>query len=156
MREQDDIADSPLASYWPDMARELDSVEDCAREVCHEAAQLGYALAITVATSLIAQTIERSGGTLLNVNAHELIERVASFLLDSSNPRRDTDVLAFTSGLYARLGVSQTELANKHGVTRASFSKRCKNLQEKLGLPPSRGMKSEKACKTYAKTNGKL
>lgn len=155
-RELSDIADSSAASYWPDIASELDSVEDCAREVCHEAGLIGLAIGITIAAALISQTIERCGGVLMNVNAHESLERAVMLLADSRRPRLDIDVLIFATGLYARLGLSGTKLAEKHGITRAAFSKRCKIVQKKLGIPPSRGMKSEKACQTYSLTNGKI
>lgn len=84
----------------------------------------------------------------------ELVERIAILIIDSPNPRLDADTLAFMAGFHIRMGKSGTELSAKYGLSRAAWSKRCKRLQEKLGLPPSRGMKSEAACRTYAITNG--
>jgi hypothetical protein len=84
----------------------------------------------------------------------ELIERISILLIDAPNPRLEADTLGFMAGFHIRMGKSGTELSAKYGLSRAAWSKRCKRLQEKLGLPPSRSMKSEAACKTYATTNG--
>ena len=84
----------------------------------------------------------------------ELVERVSILLIDAPNPRLEADTLGFMAGFYIRMGKSGTELSAKYGLSRAAWSKRCKRLQIKLGLPPSRSMKSEQACRTYAVTNG--
>ena len=154
--EHSDISDSPLASYWPDLASEIDTVEDCAREVCSEAVLVGISIGITLAASLITKTVERCGGVVMNVTAHETIERIAGYMLDTDNPRLASYVLAFTAGLFAPMGMSETKIAEKLGITRAAFSKRVKNLQALLALPPSRGMKSAKASQVYKVTNGKI
>jgi hypothetical protein len=84
----------------------------------------------------------------------ELVERISILLIDAPNPRLEADTLGFMAGFHIRMGKSGTELSAKYGLSRAAWSKRCKRLQEKLGLPPSRSMKSEQACRTYAITNG--
>lgn len=86
----------------------------------------------------------------------EVVERIAILLIDAENVRLEADTLAFVAGFYARMGKSGTELASKYGLHRATWSKRCKQMQRRLGLPPSRGMKSERACLTYAQTNGAM
>ncbi len=86
----------------------------------------------------------------------EVIGGIVILLIDSPNIRLEADTLAFMAGFHARMGRSGAELASRYGLTRAAWSKRVKFLQHKLGLPPSRFMKSEAACKVYAQTNGKL
>ncbi len=86
----------------------------------------------------------------------EVVERIAILLIDAENIRLEADTLAFMAGFYTRMGKSGTELGAKYGLHRATWSKRCKQLQRRLGLPPSRGMKSEQACRTYAQTNGAM
>lgn len=84
----------------------------------------------------------------------ELVERISILFMDAQNPRLEAHVLSFASGLSTQMGISGTEIAAKFGLSRAAFSKRCIQLKNKLGLPPSRAMKSEHACRTYAVTNG--
>jgi hypothetical protein len=42
-----------------------------------------------------------------------------------------------------------TEIAKRHGITRAAVSKRCVELTELLDLPPSRAMRSLTARMAY-------
>lgn len=66
--------------------------------------------------------------------------------------RLDMNSFFFANGLEFLLEVkTQTELAKKYGVTRASVSVRVKNWQKALGIKPSVFMKSESACKSYRK-----
>jgi len=66
--------------------------------------------------------------------------------------RLDMNAFFFANGLEFLLEVkTQTELAKKYGVTRASVSVRVKKWQSALGLKPSMFMKSESACKAYKK-----
>lgn len=60
------------------------------------------------------------------------------------------DVRLFGTCQYIALGVpgqpTMTELAKRHGVTRAEISRRVKHIQRKMNLPPSIYMKSDHAC----------
>lgn len=86
----------------------------------------------------------------------EVVEGIAILIIDAENIRLEADTLAFMAGFHARLGRSGTELGARYGLSRAAWSKRCVALRRKLGLPPSRAMKSEEACRVYAQTNGAL
>jgi len=68
----------------------------------------------------------------------------------ASNPLLVFDAVCFATGVLALDGQSQTELAKRHGVSRAAFSKIAIQWVKTFGIRPSRGMKSSKACKTYA------
>jgi hypothetical protein len=46
-------------------------------------------------------------------------------------------------------GDSMTEIAKRHGVTRAAVSKRCVELTRALNLNPSRAMRSVSARQSY-------
>jgi len=67
-----------------------------------------------------------------------------------SNPLLVFDAVCFATGVLALDGQSQTELAMRHGVSRAAFSKIATQWVRTFGLRPSRGMKSAKARKTYS------
>jgi DNA polymerase-1 len=58
------------------------------------------------------------------------------------------ECIALVSGLNYS-GASMTQIAAKHGITRAAVSKRCVELTELLGIRPSRAMRSLTARKRY-------
>ena len=74
--------------------------------------------------------------------------RIIAEILESKNARLTTECLALVTGV-GFLGDSETDIARRFKVTRAAVSKRCVELCEKLGLPPARAMKSEKARESY-------
>ena len=69
-------------------------------------------------------------------------------ILNHSNARLTAECIALASGL-AYSGASMTEIAQRHGITRAAVSKRCVELTELLNLRPSRAMRSLTARKSY-------
>lgn len=68
----------------------------------------------------------------------------------SRNPLLVFDAVCFATGVLALDGQSQTELAKRHGVSRAAFSKIATQWVTTFGIRPSRGMKSAKARRTYS------
>lgn len=76
----------------------------------------------------------------------DIVRKVIAPWTESQSP----DVRLFGTCQYIALGVpgqpTMTELAKRHGVTRAEISRRVKHIQKKMGLPPSVYMKSEHAC----------
>ena len=76
------------------------------------------------------------------------IRRVVGEILCHDNARLTTECIALVSGL-AYTGSSMTEIAQRHGISRAAVSKRCVELTELLDLPPSRAMRSLTARKSY-------
>jgi hypothetical protein len=65
------------------------------------------------------------------------------------NPMLAFDAACFASGLMDIEGLSEAALAERHGVTRAGFSKLVVQWSETFGLPPSRGMRSKRARRIY-------
>ena len=86
---------------------------------------------------------------------HDVIEILRHFVADlisEGNTRLTVECLAVALGLSAYNGQSMTEIAKRHGVTRAAVSKRCVDITTHLNLPPSRAMRSAIARKTYQKS----
>ncbi|RYD60860.1 MAG: hypothetical protein EOP83_18430 [Verrucomicrobiaceae bacterium] len=81
-------------------------------------------------------------------SVHSAIRRVVAEILCHDNARLTTECIALVSGL-SYTGSSMTEIAKRHGITRAAVSKRCVELTELLDLPPSRAMRSLTARKRY-------
>ena len=79
---------------------------------------------------------------------HQAIRRVIAEILYHDNARLTTECIALVSGLIYS-GDSMSEIARRHGVTRAAVSKRCVELTEMLDLPPSRAMRTLTARKRY-------
>lgn len=82
-------------------------------------------------------------------DATEALRHLVADLLSEGNTRLTLECLAVALGLSAYNGESMTEIAKRHGITRAAVSKRCVDITERLNLTPSRAMRSEMARKTY-------
>jgi len=76
------------------------------------------------------------------------VRRVIAEVISHSNARLTAECIAIASGL-SYTGSSETEIAKRHGITRAAVSKRCVELTELLGLRPSRAMRSLTARQSY-------
>ena len=78
----------------------------------------------------------------------DIVRRLIGEILGMQNRSLTVECLAIVSGL-SYFGDSMSEIAMRHGVTRAAVSKRCVELTERLSLPPSRAMRSLTARKSY-------
>ena len=76
------------------------------------------------------------------------VRRVLGEVLNHGNARLTAECIALVSGLGYD-GATMTEIAKRHGITRAAVSKRCDELTEMLDLRPSRAMRSLTARKSY-------
>ena len=81
---------------------------------------------------------------------HDVLRRLIGELADQNQSRLSLDCLALVTGL-SYVGLSMTEIAQRHGVTRAAVSKRCVELTKALRLKPSRAMRSLLARSSYRK-----
>lgn len=79
---------------------------------------------------------------------HDLLRRLVGELIGQDNARLSLECLALVTGLVY-CGDSMTEIAKRHGVTRAAVSKRCVELTRALNLQPSRAMRSLPARQSY-------
>lgn len=82
------------------------------------------------------------------------LRKVCGEITATPNIRLSVEVLELVSGVCYE-GASQTQIATRHNITRAAVSKRCVRMCERLGLPPSRSMKSEGAREIYASAQEK-
>ena len=78
----------------------------------------------------------------------DALRRVLGEILSHDNARLTVECIALVSGLNYT-GCSMTDIARRHGITRAAVSKRCVELTELLDLRPSRAMRSLTARKRY-------
>ncbi len=83
-------------------------------------------------------------------SATEILRHLVADIIYEDNTRLTIDCLSIALGLRVYDGDSMTKVAKRHGITRAAVSKRCVDITERLKLPPSRAMRSEKARKIYS------
>jgi len=132
-----DIAESPGASVGAPRVSAGDSLEAILADYPH------------LEAAIEERARQMSGGS----NGGDMLRKIALLFIDQSRLALNADCLAFVSGLAIRMGESGTSLARKHGVSRQAFHKRCGELMNELGLPPSRAMKSRQARKSYIISN---
>ena len=83
----------------------------------------------------------------------ETVRRVVSFIRSSDRSRLTVDCLYLALGDAELEGVTMTEVATKHGLTKAAISKRTRTVRERLHLPPNANNKSSRAVRQYGATN---
>jgi hypothetical protein len=132
-----DMADSPAASEEAPSTPGSDTLDAIIADYPH-----------------LMQAIEDRARELAG-GAHgaEILRRLALLFIDERRRALNADCLSFVSGLSVRMGESGTSLARRHGITRQAFHKRCSELMEELGLPPSRAMKSLSARASFRASN---
>jgi hypothetical protein len=84
-------------------------------------------------------------------DATEILRYFVADLLSEGNTRLTVECLAVALGLSSYDGETMTDIAKRHGITRAAVSKRCVDITERLNLPPSRAMRSTRARRIYQK-----
>ena len=119
---EEDLADSPLASETPDISGGID-----------------------------AAVSTQDAAPMNDDRLWDVLRRLLGELLNQKNATLTIECLAVVSGI-GFTGDSMTEIARRNGVSRAAVSKRCVELTEKLGLPPSRAMRSLTARVSYARS----
>lgn len=84
-------------------------------------------------------------------DATEILRHLVADLLSEGNTRLTVECLAVALGLSAYNGETMTDIAKRHGITRAAVSKRCVDITKRLNLQPSRAMRSTQARRIYQK-----
>ena len=102
--------------------------------------------------SLLARAAEPvtddSSASEISPDVMDVLRRILGELMAQDNIRLTLECLALVTGL-SYSGSSMTEIAKRHGVTRAAVSKRCVDITNALGLPPSRAMRALTARSSY-------
>lgn len=95
--------------------------------------------------TLITAYIEMSRSDERLIGAQAVLMQV----MGSKKPRLEIDCISVVCELNLRMGMSETELAKLHGISKQAFSKRCTALSERLGMAPSRTMRTERSREIY-------
>lgn len=84
------------------------------------------------------------------ISQADIIRRVVGELMAQDRPRLALECLALVTGI-AYDGSSETAIAARHGVHRATVSNRCVGFAISFNLPYSRAMRTTKARQSYQK-----
>ena len=107
-----DLADSPLASYEPDIAAAIDGND------------------------------EVHVRKFASPDVLEAIRQLMAILISHSNIRLTVECLSLVLELRSYDGSSMTQIGRRYGITAAAVSKRCVGLTEELSIRPSRAMQT--------------
>lgn len=102
----------------------------------------------------IAALVDNEEDDCEGINTRDVTDVLRHFvadLLSEDNTRLTIECLAIALGLSAYDGETMTDIAQRHGITRAAVSKRCVDITHRLNLPPSRAMRSTRARRIYQK-----
>lgn len=83
--------------------------------------------------------------------ALEFSARILHLVNQSEDPKRTTYELFFAIGRDAELGITETQIAKRYGISKQAFSKGVGECRKLLGLPSLQ--RSEKARATYRLTH---
>jgi len=98
-----------------------------------------------------APPIPKDSPSVTATAAPDILAAFCARIRAHPNPLIVFDAACYASGLMGIEGLSEKALAERHGVTRAAFSKLVVQWSQTFGLPPSRGMRSKRARQSYRK-----
>lgn len=108
------------------------------------------AIVAALARSRIAGLLEKlHGGDQLRAVVWVLAE-----IIGSDRPRLTAECIALATGMLDDSNTTMTEVARRHGMTRANVSRRVLKLSDKLSMSPSTKMKTKRHRELYRLTNG--
>ena len=93
-----------------------------------------------------AEQMKEIGRREVMVEKLDIVRKVMGIVILDKNPLLACDAYKFAT---RQIKATEEELGSKYGVTKQAFSKRVKQWQQFLDLPPLGSMRSEKACKTF-------
>lgn len=91
---------------------------------------------------------EEPPSTINSDQIWDIMRRLIGELASDKNPGLTMDCATLVAGL-AYQGNSMTDIAKRHGITRAAVSKRCIEMTDALKIKPYRAMRSGHARKAY-------
>jgi hypothetical protein len=91
---------------------------------------------------------ESESTTINSDQIWDIMRRLIGELASDKNPGLTMDCATLVAGL-AYQGNSMTDIAKRHGITRAAVSKRCIEMTDALKIKPYRAMRSGHARKAY-------
>ena len=150
------------ASFTPDLADEIDTADERFEEILASAWRVSPAQrrALSLAdlremvTTILSQAqaaglLQDEASSAYSPRFREALAQILSEIIDAGNARLQAQCLDFAFDLGIQMGISQTAIAEQHGMSKANVSKICVDIRERYGIRPGRGMKSEQACESY-------
>lgn len=155
-----DAAERPEASTRPDIAADIDSLEDHLAEMIAATTGNLPPEMLRVVASIAAGAFRDSSNqerllqlfgcaAPLQSDLEAFAQRLARWIDADSNPQLEARCVDFVFGFGLNGGRNQTQIGEEMGVKKATVSKRCRNLVRAFNRAPGRGMKTEAACQSY-------
>lgn len=149
-----DIAESPRAAVDPFASLDFDHVDEIMVKAFAGALQR-WPNDITRAAAdfkiLAVDSLKILLGEEISYSYRQGVIATIAYILDT-HPKHAfiADCIAFASNLHAiQGGLSETEIAKRHGVKRATVCKWVQIVRRELSLHKSRGMRDEEAQEAY-------
>ena len=154
-----DAAEFHEASHWPDMADEVDRLDDHVIELLGKempkhrgTPELDrFAVVVTrIVRAVISMGMVGPVVDLKRLQGRELCARLIAEIIDAPHARLMARCIDLTFSFGVQLGLNETEVAELEGVTKATSSHYCVTLKHTyLGGRPAPGMKSAAAVESY-------
>jgi hypothetical protein len=143
-----DAAERSLASYTPNLAKEIDDEPSILAERA--------GLKLWQAREIFRFIEERVERRVVAEKCNVIVRVVGVFLKAGSNVKLLVAGLAYAADLAVtnQLGTMQ-DWAVRNGLSRAAVSKVAKFWQRELGLPASSHMRAEEKCQAYSEAQQK-
>ncbi len=158
MQTSRDAAEFNEASHWPDPAENCDTLEAHIAELLHEEwPKRADSKVLPAVQRLIEKVVSRllhegritSLVEVRRLEGRELMAMVLSEIMHAEDPLLMAKCVDFTLETGV-LGLTQTEIASEHHVTKATVSHHCVGLKTTYrGGVPAAGMKSKRAVESY-------
>lgn len=145
----------------PDLSG-VDSAEEVLADLVAEAAEKELARAIRgtpdrrivasvvkVALSSIQSAIEAGALARGNSQADECQARLLAEIIDAPNSKMHAQCIDFVFGHGIMMGISETQIAALHGMTKSTVSAICVGICKRYNVKPGRGMKTVEARESY-------
>lgn len=131
-------------------AESIDTIDDVCREVIANRLGKSGPQVIERVLALVLECIREAQQRGMLEQRNDRDSNAAIALLDlighADNPKLIVRCLRFVFNLES---ASQAEIADEFGLTRAAVSRICVSLTDRLGIAPSRGMRTLQAREAY-------
>lgn len=156
-----DIADSPWARVDPFKSMDFDAVDEVMVDALARALDR-WPGDLTRATADFRMAMAEMFRVMLKADIAAAYMRgvtsTIAYIIDLHTDRTFiADCIAFASNLHAlQGGLSETAIAERHGVKRATVSKWVQIVRKDLDLPPPRGGRDDEAVGVYSERAHKV
>jgi len=151
-----DAADYSEASYEPDLARQIDQLDDHVAEIVSEEWQGHPSAAVSMTCRVVRRLLDEhrlnESVDVASMSGRDILAQVVAMVVGADNPKLVARAVDLVFQLGAFGGMSETAMARAEGCTRANACHYVMQVKDRFfkgkDIP---WLRSEQARKTYAK-----